>query len=98
MAKITLNKQEQQTLALAGLIGIVVLYVYAAYIVGPLWGKLGKLGQDVKAARMQVQGLEQVAVNEAAIRQQHTELNEIVASLRNVLPGEEELPQIIEFL
>ena len=98
MAKITLSKQEQQTLALAALIGIVVLYVYAAYIVGPLWGKLGKLGQDIKAARAQVQGLEQVAANETAIRQQHTELNETVASLRNVLPGEEALPQVIEFL
>jgi hypothetical protein len=49
MAKITLSKQEQQTLALAALIGIVVLYVYAAYIVGPLWGKLGRLGQDIQA-------------------------------------------------
>lgn len=96
--KLTLTKREQQTVLLGGGLALVVLWVYVAYIVGPLQKRFVTVGQQVRAAREQVRLLEQVTANEAAIRQQHAQLDDTVTSLRHLLPSEEELPAVIEFL
>ena len=96
--KVTLTQREQKTLLIGGLLGLVVLWVYGAFIVGPLTREGSSLGRRVREANDRLRGLEAVAANETALREQEELLTRKVSSLRDVLPSEKELPAVIELL
>jgi len=96
--KLGLSTRELRTILIGGLLGIVVLSVYVTMILKPLWREAASLGQQVRSARQQLAGLRQAVGNEPSLREQHQRLQNTVGSLRNILPSEEELPAVIEFL
>ena len=96
--KFSLLSNDLRTMLLGGGVGLLVLWVYSAYIVGPMVREVGKLGTSVREARTQLAALEQATANETAIRESHRQLDETVVSLRRLLPPEQELPSVIEFL
>jgi len=96
--KSSLSAREQRTVLMGGALAVLVLWVYVAYIVGPLMREAGRLGQEVATARQQLRLLEVATANEAALREQHQQLDETVSSLRKLLPSEKELPAVIEQL
>ncbi len=93
-----LSAREQKTLAIVGLLGVGILWMYLAFIVGPLAGEAGSLARQIRETRDDLQMLEVTTANEAALREQERQLQESVTSLRELLPDEEELPQVIELL
>jgi Tfp pilus assembly protein PilO len=93
-----LSKREQRILAVVLVLGAGILWMYVVCIVQPLLGEVRELGQQLRAAREELKILEVSAANESALRQQHGKVQEAVASLRKLLPSEEELPQVIELL
>ena len=96
--KLRLSAREQRTLLLVGLLAVLIAWMYFALIVGPLMREGRRLGEQVRAARDQVRALELSTMNEAALREQHRQVQETVASLRSLLPAETELPRVIELL
>ena len=88
----------QQMFAVIAVLAVVILWVYARYIVAPLMHEAKALDDQVRTGREQLKALEAATANEASLRQQHQELNQTVSSLRNLLPGEEELSTAIERL
>ena len=95
---VRLSPREQRMLLIVIVFGAGILWMYSTFIVGPLLRRVSDLGQQVRAARDQLKSLEVATASEAALKQQHGELQETVASLRTLLPSEEELPQVIELL
>lgn len=93
-----LSAREQRILLLVAALGLGILWTYAALIIGPLTREAAHVNQQVRSAREDLRTLELATVNETALREQHRQLQETVASLRKFLPGEEELPQVIELL
>lgn len=96
--KLRLSAREQRVLLIVAGLAIGILWMYAALIVGPLTREAAQAGGQVRAAREQLRVLELATVNETALREQHRQLQETVASLRKLLPAEGELPQVIELL
>ena len=91
--------QEQWRLAILGsFFGILAVWVYFGMLVVPSFQRMGKLGQELSDAKEQLILLERVLANEARIQEQHERIGQSVASLREILPAEEELPVIIEKL
>ncbi len=93
-----LSTREQRLLARVGLLVVGILWVYTSLIAGPLLREVRGLGQRVRDARQELRVLEAATANEAALREQHRQLQEDVTALRDLLPNEEELPQLIELL
>lgn len=85
-------------LVIVGLLAVGILWVYTSLIAGPLLREVRGLGQRVRDARQELRVLEAATANEAALWAQHRQLQEDVAALRDFLPDEEELPQLIELL
>ena len=83
-------------LVIVGLLAVGILWVYTSLIAGPLLREVRGLGQRVRDARQELRVLEAATANEAALWAQHRQLQEDVAALRDFLPDEEELPQLIE--
>ena len=96
--KLKLSPREQRTLLTVIGLGIVILWMYVAAIVRPLMREVGRLTQQLRAAREQLKLLEVSTANEDALREQHRQLEETVLVLRKLLPGEEELPAVIELV
>lgn len=96
--KLNVAKQDLRTLGLVGGFGLMFLWVYVGYIVGPLFREAGTLGNKVRSEREELKMLRAATANEAAIREQHRQLDETVVSLRSMMPPEEELPSVIELL
>ena len=96
--KLALTVREQRTLAIVVLLGAGILWLHVTFIVGPLMREVGELGRQVRAAREQLKLLQTATANENALKVQHQQLQETVASLRKLLPAEEELPKVIELL
>ena len=96
--KVRLSAREQRILLLVGALAIAILWTYAAFIIGPLTRESANLDQQVRSAREELRVLELATVNETALKEQHHQLQETVASLRKLLPAEEALPQVIELL
>ena len=93
-----LTSREQKLLIAGGGLTLMVLYMYAVYVIKPLAREAKSIGQDVAQARQNLQTLESATANEAALRQQHQQLNDIVTALQRLLPAERELPAMIELL
>jgi Tfp pilus assembly protein PilO len=99
MMKLNLSPGDRKIVFLGGPVFLLVIFwAYPAYILAPRFKSLSSLGQQVRATREQLRGLEASVVNEAMIREQYDQVNETVASLRHLLPPEEELPAVIEYL
>ena len=96
--KLGLSTRELRTVLVGGVLGIVVLYVYAAMILAPLWREASSSARRVSDAQAQLAALRQATMNEAALAEQHRSLQEAVVALRGHLPSEDELPAVIEFL
>ena len=96
--KIDFSRREQRTILLAGGLAMIILWAYSAAIFGPLKREADRLGQEVRTARERLKGLEIATSNEAALREQHQQLNQTVESLRKLLPAEQEVPAVIERL
>lgn len=97
-AKPKMTKEQWRLAILGGLLGMLAVCVYFSMLVVPSFQRIGKLGQEVSEAKEQLTMLERVLANEERIREQHERLGQTVASLRDILPAEEELPIIIEKL
>ena len=96
--KLKLSPREQKTLALVSGLGIVILWIYITAIVRPLMRESGQLGRQLQEARERLKLLEVSTANEGALREQSRQLEQNVLSLRKLLPGEEELPAVIELV
>ena len=96
--KLRLTTREQRALAAIGVLGAGILWTYFTFIVGPLMREAGELSQQVRAAREEFKTLQSATANETTLRQRHEQLQDTVASLRKLLPAEEELPHVIELL
>ena len=96
--KLGLSPRALRTVLIGGVLGLLVIWMYLAMILKPLWREAASLGQQVLTARQQLAALQQAMTNEAGLREQHRRLQETVLSLRSDLPSEEGLPAVIEFL
>lgn len=96
--KVRLSAREQRILLVVVALAVGILWTYAALIIGPLTRETARLDRQVRAAREELRVLEVATMNETLLREQHQQLQETVASLRKLLPAEEELPQVIELL
>ena len=96
--KFQLSKQELKTVALLAMLGLVVLWVYSTYLIQPTWRQSVAVGKEVRDAKNELRMLKAVTANEDMLRQQQQALNETVTSLRHLLPGDDELPAMIETL
>ena len=90
-----LSGRDQRTILLIGVSGIIILSAYFMLIVGPLRRGGSDLGRKVRSAREQLRALEAATANEATVQEQYRQVEQTVASLRRLLPGEEELPAMI---
>ena len=93
-----LSAREQRALLLGSGLAVGVVWLYLTCIVRPLMREAAELGQQVRAARDEFKTLEAATANEATLREQHRQVQETVAALREMLPAEEELPAVIEHL
>ena len=93
-----LAARDQRTILLVGVLGLIILYAYVRFIVGPLGREAVNSGQKVRSAREQLKALEAATANETTLREQHSQVEQTVKSLRTLLPVEEELPAIIGLL
>ena len=96
--KLNMTVREQRTLGIVAVLGAGILWMYLTYIVGPLMREAGELGRQVRTAREELKLLQTATANESALKTQHQQLQETVASLRKLLPAEEELPKVIELI
>ena len=96
--KLNLSKPDLRTLVLTGLSAVVLLWIYIGYVATPMFKNVVSLGQKARSQREELAALRLATANEAAIREQHQQLDETVMSLRKMMSPEEELPSVIEFL
>ena len=94
--KLALPERQQQIALWVGV--AVAVWLYLAFLVGPLWHKTSQLGQDMAGAKQKLALLESVTANEALVRSQHEQLSQTVQSLKQLLPAETELPNILALL
>ena len=95
---IKLSPRDQRTVLIVSGLAVGTLWLYAAFIVGPLMREVGKLRRQVSEARAELQALELSTARVAELRTQHLRLDRAVALLHRFLPSEEELPQVIELI
>lgn len=93
-----LSRGDRHILFVGGVLALVILWLYTAFIITPLMQEASNAGQQVRTAREELAMLERATANEAMLRQQHREAEGTVQSLRQLLPPEHELPAAIEFL
>lgn len=96
--KLRLSAREQRTLAVVVALFVLIAWVYLALIIGPLLKEGRRSNELMRTASEQLRVLELSTMNEAALREQHRQVQETVASLRSLLPAEEEVPRVIELL
>lgn len=96
--KLLLSKREQRVLVAAGTLALVIGWVYAAYIIGPLKREADKLGREVNSTRQHVATLEAAITNEIALRRQYEQVLERVQGMRALLPAREEVADVIQDL
>ncbi len=96
--KLNLSKSDLRTFLMVGLFAVLLLWGYVAYAVGPMFRRVIELSRTVRTEREQLASLRLATANEAALREQHRQLDETVISLRKLMPPEEDLPSVIEFI
>ena len=93
-----LSDPRQRVIVLANLFTILALWVSFTRLVVPGFQRAAQVGQNVRAAREQLDALERLLAREQTVRMQQERLEETVARLRRGLPLEEQLPSILEEL
>lgn len=96
--KLLLSKREQRVLVAAGTLALVIGWVYAAYIIGPLKREADRLGREVKSTRQHVATLEAAITNDSALRRQYEQVLGRVQGMRALLPAREEVADVIQDL
>ena len=94
----SMTTRETRTVLLIGGLGVVILWVYAVYLIAPLQRQAASLGQEVQAARDKLKILTTATANEATLKEQYQQVEQSVSSLRNLLPSEDEIPNVIALL
>ena len=96
--KALLTGRRQRAVLLLILSAGIVLWLYAAYIIGPLRRQESTLTQQLQRARQQLNALQRTTANEATLREQYRQLDQAVMELKKWLPDESELAAAIERL
>lgn len=96
--KLSLTPRERNTALVGGCLAALVLWLYGAFLISPMVGKLAGLGGQARKAREEIRLLEAGTASEAALRDQYRQVSGSVDSLRRLLPTEGELPRVIERL
>ncbi len=97
MKSLTLTREQRVTLLVGGL-AVLIVWVYVVYVVGPLKSQASELGRQVQVARQRLKVLEGAVANEVSLRKQYEQWDEKVKSVRNLLPAQEELADVIQLL
>lgn len=97
-ARSATHSRNQRTLVLVIMLGAFIVWAYVAYVAGPLMREAANLSSQVSTAQEQLRLLQAATANEAGLRAQYRQVDETVASLRRLLPAEEEIPAVIEHL
>lgn len=92
------SKRELKTLLLISLLAAIILGVYYSVGLKPLLQEASRLGQQVHTVHLKLQHVEQAIVREPQLRQEFSQLSEMIQSLSTSLPSEEELPSVIALL
>ena len=96
--KIALSPREQRATLLILSFGLISLWIYTMFVIGPLMREAGALRRQMPAARDQLKALEVTTANEVMLQEQSRQLDQSVMALRRLLPDEEELSPVIERL
>lgn len=96
--KLSLTPRERNTALVGSLLAALVLWLYGAFLISPMLGRLAGLGGQVRKAREEIRLLEAGTASEAALRDQYRQVSGSVDSLRRLLPTESDLPRVIERL
>lgn len=90
--------RDLQDIIKAGVAGLIIFWIYVAYLLLPLARQAAGVGKQVQQARQRLKSLQSVVANEDNLKMQYHQMDEVVSSLRKALPAEEELPSVIDFL
>lgn len=89
---------ERQKTMLSVALAVVGLWVYYAFVLGPLWTAATRTGQELQEAERALNDIEQGLVQEPQLQQQQKDLGARVAQLRAVIPTEDRLPDVVQHL
>ncbi len=92
------SKREQQVILLVGGLGLVVLWLYFAYIIAPLGRAAAAMGRQLQETDNHLSTLKVVAAREGQLQTQYQQLDHSVTGLRTLLPAEGEVSGVIELL
>lgn len=87
-----------KTIALVSMLAVTGIYVYVQYYFVPTSQKLSNLQAQLRQSRDKLKSLEAITANEALLQAQYKQVEQAVALLRKSLPGESELPAVMEVL
>ncbi len=93
-----MSRADRQRMVLISLLASLAVWVYYGYVLKPLVRAVAEVSQAGRMARGQLREIEQAFTQEPELHQQHRQLEQEVAHLREVIPTEEELPTVIERL
>ena len=96
--KTALSSREQRAMFLVVGSGVIILWFYAIFLIGPLMREAGALREQMRSARDQLKTLQLTTSNETMLQEQSRQLDQSVMALRRLLPDEEELSSVIERL
>lgn len=92
------SKDAQKTLVVVVLLGVLLLWLYLAFVVKPLWVSIARTGTQIRDSRRELQFLEQAIAQEPQLRQEETQLRGKLEHIQTALPPESAMPSVMEFL
>ncbi len=90
-------RQRMNMLLVAGL-ALVIFVVYAFYVLRPMRQAVIDASKQLAVGRTQLHVLQATVTNETAVQREYHQVEERVKALRDRLPHERELPDLIELL
>lgn len=97
-ARSRLTRREQRVILAAGALAVLVIWLYAVYIVAPLNRASTDLTRQLASSREQLRALEVVTARDGALQEQYGQLSATLVTLRDLLPAEGEISTVIEQL
>jgi len=73
-------------------------WIYYTHLVRPWTQKIIRLGQEIRTTTVLLEHFQQALSQEPQLREEHQLLTQKIQSAQTVLPPEEEMPTLIEFL
>lgn len=93
----SLSGRELRSLLLILFASVIFFFAYLSLLT-PMRRRGAELEQQVRSARDRLRILEAGTANETALHTQYQQMDQSVASLRSLLPSDEELPTVIQTL